>query len=357
MGFMVESGFTRVIGLLAALSIAGLGSPATAQGLGTLKVAVTLPDLVPIVGAVGGDKVEIVGIMPAGADPHGFTLTADAVAGVESCDLIVYGNSGFLNFERELAEAMGEVDAIDWPDYERHGAILKSFPGFENNQHGFWLGFQNAKAIAAALAEALMLKGVDASIVTGNLAAFVNEIDGMEAMSRQLMQETGRERSVWVAMVPGVAYTIDNLGLGVAGFIYYSEGPGFASGSDLQSMENKLRSGECAGVVCPLSMRQSKAGETAEQLSGDTGAPVCYVRFLDAQADDSYLAQAAYNAGAIAAVAAQGSAARSSGGVTASGHAAWGIIVFALLIALVMQNKRMYYTGGAMVSGRKQRKK
>jgi len=320
-----------------------------------LRVAVTLPDLAPIVRTLGGEKVEVLEVMPPGSDPHSFTLTADALASIQSADLIVFGKSDFLQFEKELSAAAGNIDRVDWPDYERHGAALKDFPGFSGNPHGYWLGFGNAKAIASGIAEALILKGLDPVQVAESLRTFSEEVDAMSKSGKELMVNVGRERSRWVGMIPGVLYSIDNLGVSVADVVY-REGGGFASGADLLVIEDKLREREWAGVVCPLSMRGSKAGEMAEQIARDTGAPVAYVKFLDARSGDSFLALAAYNASAISVAAVEGEVvaqSRSSG----SGWIVWMLVVFGLLIALVMQNKRMYYSGaGGGIFEKKQKK-
>jgi len=319
-----------------------------AQAASTLTVAVTLSDLVPIVKTLGGSGVNILDVMPPGADPHGYTLTADALMEIQSADLVVLGNSDFLTFESELVDAIGDKQILDWPDYQRHGAEMKSFPGYDANPHGFWLGYDNAKAVAAAVAEALILNGLDIDNVTQRLAAFNSELDSLKQAGVALMEELERERSTWVAMLPGVCYTIDNLGLGV-GAVVYTEGAGFASGSELMEVEHSLRQREYAGIVCPISMKDSRAGEMAEQISLDTDTPVCYVRFLDAAAEDSFLAQAAYNLGAIGATAAEGSIIRQPG-IPISAHLIWAVIVFGLLITIVLQNKRMYYSGPSAAS-------
>ena len=93
----------------------------------------------------------------------------------------------------------------------------------------------------------------------------------------------------------------------------------------------------------------SKPGEIAEQVSRDTGAPVCYVRFLQAGEDDTYLSLSAYNTGALAAAAR--SSAQAGDGTLSSAHLVWGLIVFALLVALVMQNRRMSGGTGRLSGG------
>jgi zinc/manganese transport system substrate-binding protein len=309
------------------------------QEQGKLRVAVTLPDIVTIVEAVGGDLIEVVRIMPPGADPHSYTTTADDVSKIQSADLIVFANSEFLTFEGELAGNVGDVDTVDWPDYAAKGAVLKPFPGYDNNPHGFWLGFRNARAIGEGVATALIEHGLDSQAVLSNLTEFTQSLDSIDKVGRDLIASTGRERSAWVAMVPCITYTIDNLGLSV-GAIVMPEGAGTASGSGLLDIHRKLNSGEYAGIVCALSEKDSKPGEIARQISFDTKAPVCYVKFLQADEGDSFWSISAYNAGAMAAAASSAvhNIYRNTNPV---GSVVWVSIIFILVIWLVMLYRRM----------------
>ena len=102
-----------------------------------------------------------------------------------------------------------------------------------------------------------------------------------------------------MGVVPGVAYTLDNLGLGVGAFLL-AEGAGFVGGEQLATIAERLKNGSYAGLVCPLSMKDAKPGEAARQVAGDTGASVIYTRFLDADPDaDTFLSQASYNAAVL----------------------------------------------------------
>ncbi|HDS31035.1 MAG TPA: ATP-binding cassette domain-containing protein [Firmicutes bacterium] len=329
----------RLIGcFLSCLIILVSANPANAQGRTKLKVAVTLPDIVTIVEAVGSGMVEVVPIMPHGADPHGYTITADDISKIQSAELIIFANSEFLHFEKELAENIADKRVIDWVDYQAKGAQLKSFPRFENNPHGFWLGFNNARAIAEAVAVELIEMGLVSDAVLLNLTEFTRTLNSIEKVGKDLIISTGRERSSWVAVIPGVAYTIDNLGLKVAEIVM-TEGSATVSGADLIDLHHKLSTGEYAGIVCPLSMMQSKPGEIARQISTDTGAPVCYVKFLEAGKDDNFWSISAYNAGSITAAAK--SAVRLRGSADATGSIIWASIVFILLIWIVMLYRRM----------------
>jgi len=350
-------------GTLIGLFVVSLVGPATAQSGDKPDITVVFPDIASIVRAIGGDEIGSVNILlTPGSDPHAATLTAEMSQAVTDTDLIVYANSEFFTIESDIKAVMDEgatgTASIDWPDYERYGATLKSIPGYDDNHHGYWLDFENAKAIATATAASLGNLGVDSDILQSNLADFIHEINALRDTGTTLVTELDRERTQWVAMVPGVAYTITNLGVGV-GAVVATEGSGFASGSELLDIENNLIEGEFTGIVCPLSMKDSRPGEMARQLSEDSGTPVCYIRFFDATPDDSFTSQASYNLGAIANALGQSDRRVKGGGAPVSGTLIWALIVFALLIAVVIQNKRINeaYSGLGSVNKKPKKKK
>lgn len=283
--------------LAVALSVIALLWPAVAPARPLIMV--TLPDLAGLVQALTGDEAELQVVMPAGADPHSFNVTAELLRQLRRADLLVYAHSGFMHFEEHMVEALGAVPALDWPDYERHGARLLDIPDYAPNTHGFWLDLHNARAVTAALAERLPQLGLPAAQVTARAAVLDRELAAQQALGQRLAAERKLTGKPLVAMIPGVGYCISNLGLSV-GAVLMAEGSGFAETATLAHVTTGLRSGAFGGVVCPLSLAQNRVGEAARQLSRDTGSAVYYVRFLDLDPEqESFLSLTAYNLAAI----------------------------------------------------------
>jgi zinc transport system substrate-binding protein len=76
-----------------ALSIAGCGGATGAQGRRTV-VAAFYP-LAFVAGRVGGAKVDVKNLTPAGAEPHDIELTPRAVAELQRSDVVLYLSQGF----------------------------------------------------------------------------------------------------------------------------------------------------------------------------------------------------------------------------------------------------------------------
>jgi len=294
----MRGGVTVVLAWL----VAALSSPVAAAG-GHPLVVTSIPDVVPIVETLAGDSVECLSVLPPGVDPHGFSVSADTVVGLRRARLMVYTNSAFLHFERHLRESLAGVPAVDWPDYQAHGARLLDFPGLPQTFHGSWLDWTNARAIARALADALPGLGVDSALVQARLAQFEHEVSALEATSAALVEAAGLKGAAFVVADACLVYTVSNMGYRV-GSVLMTEGAGALSGRQLAQVVERLKSGELAGVVCPDSMRDSKLGEVSRQVAHDGHSRVIYARFLQPTAGaSSYLSEAYYNVAALTAAA------------------------------------------------------
>lgn len=280
--------------------VVALAGPTAVAGERPLVVA-SVPDVVPIVEALAGDGVECLSVLPPGVDPHGFSVGADTIVGLGRARLMVYTNSGFLHFEEHLRESLADVPAVDWPDYQAHGARLLDFPGLPQTFHGFWLDWTNARAIARALADALPDLGVDAALIQARLTQFEHELSALEATSAALVEAAGLQGASFVVADACLVYTVSNLGYRV-GSVLMTEGAGALSGRQLAQVVEGLKSGDLAGVVCPDSMRDSKLGEISRQVARDGHSRVIYARFLQPTAGgSSYLSEAYYNVAALTA--------------------------------------------------------
>jgi len=305
-----------------------------------IRVAVTLTDFLPIVEAIGGNQVEAFSIMPPGSDPHSVSLNTEIIQRVREAQLAVYANSASLAFEHDLKKALAAKPSVDWPQYEQQGARLLDFPGMPSNPHGFWLDYDNAVAIARAVASVLVTSGADEKVVAANLARFLEEVHAQREAVLDAMRNSGNLGDTVVAVVPGVAYTVRNLGLAVGGILLPDEGSGQADAKSLMEINRLLGKGGARLLVCPIGLRHAKAGEIAEQLATDTGARVAYTRFLQTGGTKrTFLGDAAYNAVVTKAVLAH---VEPEGGGTASQSIYPALLaimggVFLLLIFFVMR--------------------
>lgn len=146
--------------LLIALLLIGSFIPLT-SGAGEKPLVVTsIAPLAAIVQDAFGDSVEVVYLIPLGADPHEYQLTASQIELLRQADVIVT-TGGHLPVEKKIAELKAEGtitgEALFIDDYKANGFryLKEHWYNEKDNPHGIWLDPYNALAIAQATEKAL----------------------------------------------------------------------------------------------------------------------------------------------------------------------------------------------------------
>ncbi|MBO8182380.1 MAG: metal ABC transporter substrate-binding protein [Archaeoglobus sp.] len=264
------------------------------QSAVALDIVCTNPDFVPIVKEIGGSEVSVTSLLPPGSDPHSFSISKSDMDRLKASDLIILTNSELFSFEKKIKAEYAEK-VLDFSDYSAEGARLDDFPGFRNNPHGYWLKIENAVSIARAVEKKLSRLYPEKKDYFGkNLELFVEKMDDLKEVSSKVVGVNYGKNTSCLAVIPGVTYIIENAGLRV-GAVLMGEGLGFASGKEYAEIQDKLKSDELSCIVVPESMKKSKAGEIAEQLSRDSGKPVVYVKFVVGAQDVDYSEIQIYN--------------------------------------------------------------
>jgi manganese/zinc/iron transport system substrate-binding protein len=131
------SRFFVLVLLLLGIAACGNGNDSPAQATGSdaddgpLRVVATIGQLADIAQIVGGDHVQVVGLMGPGIDPHLYVASEGDVDTLQQADIIFY-NGLFLEAQMaEVLEQLGErktvtavaeridpADLLDWAQYE-----------------------------------------------------------------------------------------------------------------------------------------------------------------------------------------------------------------------------------------------
>ncbi|RLF63647.1 MAG: hypothetical protein DRN33_03700 [Thermoplasmata archaeon] len=305
--------------------------PASSEGE-KIKVLVSVSDFLPLVKAVGGSFVEVDSILPPGSDPHSFYVTQETVRQIEGADLIVLANSHLLSYEDNIKTNYPSKEYLDFDDYN---ASLDSFPGYDENPHGYWLKYDNAVSIAEKIKDKLSEILPDKKdYFDSSFIQFKKQVKNAEYDIINMERENGAYGKTMVASVPGVCYIIQNEGANV-GVVLLAEGSGSASGKEIRDIEEKLKKGIYSGIVVPEFMKNAKAGEISEQLSEDTGAPVIYVKFSTSSADESYVNDCYHNA-------MQFISSNGTGGKFNNGNSYLIPVIVSLLLLVALQSLIIY---------------
>ncbi len=128
---------------------------ALARGAGAqspVRVVAGIPPVGWIVEQVGGERVVVEVILPAGRSPHTFSPTLRQVAGIHGCRLLV---SGRMPFERVLVAQVGQIApqtrVLRLPVWHTRG----HGPAHAEDDPHWWLDPTRVAAAAGAVAAAL----------------------------------------------------------------------------------------------------------------------------------------------------------------------------------------------------------
>jgi len=244
-----------------------------------INVVVSISDFSSIVKEIGGNFVSVSSVLPAGSDPHSFSLTKETIDKIQNADLVILANSNLLSYEKKIKEDYNK-EYLDFDDYVSNGASLDNFDGFNNNPHGYWLKIENAIAIAKTVA--LKLEEIypsNADYFESSFISFKERAEKARQIALNEMKNKGLYGKKIVASVPGVCYIAENFGM-ESDAILLSEGTAYISGKELSELENKMKKGEYAGIIVPEFMKDAKPGEIARNIARDTDSKVIYVKFI-----------------------------------------------------------------------------
>lgn len=160
--------FALLLPLFFLLSLQGC---AGREESGILRVVASMEPLAWFVDRIGGDRVSVSVMVPAGADPHSYEPTPRQMAGLASSALFVKAGSGvgfeldwiprMLEINRDLRIADASAGVRLLPIQEEGHDHGHAHEGGEGHQHEgrldphFWLSPANARLIASNVRQAL----------------------------------------------------------------------------------------------------------------------------------------------------------------------------------------------------------
>ncbi|ASJ00869.1 metal ABC transporter solute-binding protein, Zn/Mn family [Thermococcus gorgonarius] len=201
--------------LLLILLLTGMILPFSGASEEKPLVVASIGPIASIVGEAFGDSVEVVTLIPLGADPHEYQLTAEQVELLKKADVIVT-TGGHLPVEGKMADLKkegvitGELLLID--DYKREGFhyLPERWYSGKDNPHGTWLDPDNAVAIAAATEKALeKADPANAQEYSPRFEKFREKVEAIKYAYSGFVEEN---RSAVINMPP-VQYAIEWLGI------------------------------------------------------------------------------------------------------------------------------------------------
>lgn len=264
--------------LTAALALSACGG--TGADDGKVEVLASFYPLEYVAAQVGGDRVTVSGLTPAGGDPHSLELAPAAVRSIGAADVVVV-QSGFTEAVDQAVEASSPAHLVDAAPYATLGGGVHEedgaeehddeAAGHEGHDHSgadphFWLSPGRLVPLATDVADALAAADPDgAAEYATNAQALVDRLRALEESYSSGLQTCAAD--VVVTTHEAFGYVTEDFGLTQVGIL----------GLDPEVEASPARLREIGAVVAEndVSTVFVEAGASAkmtEVLASDLGA-------------------------------------------------------------------------------------
>ena len=144
---------------------------------GKLHVAATFYPMADFAAKVGGERVEVICLVPAGTEPHDWEPSPDDVITIQTADLVVSNGAGIDAWLDDVLASLGS-EAPATVCTSDGLTLLKTEHGTDPH---LWLDPANAKLQAQAIAEALARVDAEgAHSYQDNVAAYVQALTDLD---------------------------------------------------------------------------------------------------------------------------------------------------------------------------------
>jgi len=193
----------------------------TSEKSGKLNVVTTTTMITDLLKNIGGDHIEINGLMGAGVDPHLYKASEGDVTKLYNADIIFYNG---LHLEGKLVEVFEKMESpnktqVPLADTLDEKGLIGSDYFASNYDPHVWFDIEYFKLFAAKVAEVLAEKDLNnAAIYKANAAAYMEKLDNLQVEIRATITELPQEKRILVTAHDafnyfGRAYTFEVVGL------------------------------------------------------------------------------------------------------------------------------------------------
>jgi len=253
-----------------------------------LVVSVTLAAQEELVRSVGGDRVDVIVLLPSNADPHSFEPQASQMVNISRSDLYFRIGEGLLPFEDRVVSRIGDISGeLEVVDSSQGIEFISGTEGKGVDPH-IWLSLRNAGIMVDTIHESLVRHDpAGEEYYSANRDAYKARL---ESLDKEIGEDfAGARTRVFIVTHPAWGYFARDYGLTQ---IYIETGGKEATAKDLEYVI-EIAQGENISVIFAEPQFSTRgAGMVAGEIGGR-------VELLDPMSPD-YLANMEHVAEKIA---------------------------------------------------------
>jgi len=271
------------------------GGPGAAPSA-TLRVVATTTVFADIVRNIGGDRVAVDSIVPAGAGPEDFEPRPDAARTLAGADLVVSNGLGLDDFLDGLIQAAGdgEVPRLVLGD----GIPTMSVDGVANPH--FWLDpslvvDHYLPAITDRLSE---IDPAGATIYAANRDAYAARIKAMDTANKALIATIPSADRKLVTFHDAFPYFAAHYGFELVGVIVSNVGQE-PTAADLAALVQTVRAADAKAIFAEAQFNPDLAHTLADEAGVSQVVTTLYNDTVGPPPSDTYLTMMAWNVGQV----------------------------------------------------------
>jgi manganese/iron transport system substrate-binding protein len=248
-------------------------------GTARMKVVVSLDLFADFARQVGGDRVNVSSLIPAGADPHTYEPTPGRVANLAKADLVIVNGLGL---EAAVQDVVDQNTPSSTPIVELSEGLSVIATDHDSNPH-LWLDVQNAIAYVERIRDALMeVDPAGAATYRANTDSYLADLQTLDQEVAAAIDSIPSDRRKLVTFHDAFPYLARRYGLEVVAVVVASPGKE-PSAKDVADLVDAI-----AAEDVPAVFKEPQFNARVLELAADdAGVEVCtlYSGALDKKVD------------------------------------------------------------------------
>jgi ABC-type Zn uptake system ZnuABC Zn-binding protein ZnuA len=270
----------------------------TAAGGGSVTVVATTTQAADLARAVGGNRANVVGLIPANADPHDYEVRPGDVKALADADLVIRSGGDLDDWLESAIESSGadapELTLIDH---------VRTLQGEDEVDPHWWQDPRNAENAVAEIEKALSAADADgAATYERNAAAYTAKLTALDHAVAACIDKIPAEQRKLVTTHDALGYYADRYGLEVIGAVIPSlSTQAQASAGEVDELVDTIEREHVKAIFAESSVNPKLEQQIADQ-AGATIGKALWADSLGPQGSDgdTYLKSIASNTRAIA---------------------------------------------------------
>ena len=254
-----------------------------------LNVVATTTQIQDFVRNVGGDRINLLPILPPGADPHDYQPTADDARKFVQADVVFYNGVGLEPWIEDLSKNVrGQTPVVELG--QATGISIRAGEAHEEEEHEHpegdphvWYDPTNAQKMVNAIRDALArAEAGGAPAYQANATGYNRQLDALDAQIKQQIATIPQNQRKLVTNHESFGYYAERYGLELIGTVIPSlSTEAQPSAAELQELVQKIRAENVKAIFTERDLNTRLEQQVAQQagvkvvsdLYGDTLGP------------------------------------------------------------------------------------